>query len=567
MMGPRQECRPKLFYTEFSLDARIRADHPLRQVARMVDFNFVRPLVRSRYGRRGNPSVDPVVLLKLMFLLFLEDVASERELMARMPERLDWMWFCGYDLDDAIPNHSVISKARQRWGPGVFKEFFTRILTQCIQAGLVDGRRVHVDSSLISANASTDRLQPVVEIFGEGLYRQLDVSAAMEDLAVVTATPTSPPPAEPAQEPAQPVTPPSTQEPTQPEASGAEDSQTPEASAEQESSTAPAGTKVTPVDPDARLMTKNGKTILGYKDHRTVDDRVGIITSTITTDASVRDPHMLEAALDGHERNTGCAVSLVAADKAYGTKENYKSLKEQSITPCIPHASSSHTAGMFPREKFHYDPARDCYVCPAGQVLRRRSFEKGKIYRYWTDSEVCEACSLRPLCTKNCPRRIVRSVDEPYVEWADHCLPRSTRRHWMRRRKIRAEGSFADAANNHGYKRARWRGLVHVTIQNLLIATAQNVRKLLKRRPEKPVLQVRHPAGAVLPPAAPPASPDRCASSTPRRPWPLPQRGWASRPPHAPPPNRNLGKSPPNRIGQHARNARGTTESIAGWPP
>jgi transposase len=120
MMGPRQRQNSKLFYTQFNLDQRIRPDHPLRKVQAVVDFDFVRRRVKSLYGRRGNPSVDPVVLLKLMFLLFYENVPSERALMERMPERLDWLWFCGYDLDDSIPDHSVISKARKRWGIEIF---------------------------------------------------------------------------------------------------------------------------------------------------------------------------------------------------------------------------------------------------------------------------------------------------------------------------------------------------------------------------------------------------------------------------------------------------------------
>jgi transposase len=124
----------------------------IRPVA-VVDFGFIHRKVKPLYGRRGNPSVDPVVLLKLMFLLFYEQVPSERALMERLPERLDWLWFCGYDLDDRVPNHSVISKARARWGVEVFSDLFREILDQCIAAGLVDGRLIHADSSVLAANA------------------------------------------------------------------------------------------------------------------------------------------------------------------------------------------------------------------------------------------------------------------------------------------------------------------------------------------------------------------------------------------------------------------------------
>jgi len=175
-MGPKQGTEPQLFYTNFNLEQRIHPDHPLRAIRAAIDFEFVRPLVKELYGRRGNPSVDPTVVLKMMFLLFFEQVPSERALMARMPARLDWLWFCGYDLDDVIPNHSVISKARKRWGPEVFTQFFLRVLDKCIQAGLVDGALVHIDASVLTADADRSKLQPALRAVSAKLYEQLDQS-------------------------------------------------------------------------------------------------------------------------------------------------------------------------------------------------------------------------------------------------------------------------------------------------------------------------------------------------------------------------------------------------------
>jgi transposase len=146
----------ELFSYKVNLDKRVRSDHPLRRIAAEIDFTFIRAEVAASYGHNGHVSIDPAILLKMMFLLFLDDIASERELMKIIPERLDYLWFLGYGLDDQIPDHSVLSKARARWGKDAFEKFFTRTITQCVQAGLVDGRKLHVDSSLIDANASRD---------------------------------------------------------------------------------------------------------------------------------------------------------------------------------------------------------------------------------------------------------------------------------------------------------------------------------------------------------------------------------------------------------------------------
>lgn len=107
-------------------------------------------------GAKGNVSVPPAVILKMMLLLILYNVRSERELMLTIPERLDWLYFLGYDIDDDIPNHSVLSKARARWGVKAFRHFFERIVWQCVEAGLIDGRKLFTDTSLIDANASNN---------------------------------------------------------------------------------------------------------------------------------------------------------------------------------------------------------------------------------------------------------------------------------------------------------------------------------------------------------------------------------------------------------------------------
>ena len=155
MMGTQNE-QGSLFTYRVNLDKRVRCDHPLRRVHEAVDFGFVRAEVAALYGINGNESVDPAVILKMMFLLFFENVASERDLMRIIPERLDYLWFLGYGLEDTIPDHSVLSKARARWGRDAFEKFFVRTVGQCVAAGLVDGAKIHVDSSLNEANASCD---------------------------------------------------------------------------------------------------------------------------------------------------------------------------------------------------------------------------------------------------------------------------------------------------------------------------------------------------------------------------------------------------------------------------
>jgi len=156
MMGFQDPPQGKLFYHNINLEQRVRANHPLRKIEQFIDFDFAYQEVANKYGQNGNVSVPPPVILKLLLLLVFYNVRSERELMTTLPERLDWLWFLGFDLDSVIPNHSVLSKAKKRWGAELFKNFFERIVLQCVQAGLVDGSKIFVDSSLIDADASNN---------------------------------------------------------------------------------------------------------------------------------------------------------------------------------------------------------------------------------------------------------------------------------------------------------------------------------------------------------------------------------------------------------------------------
>jgi IS5 family transposase len=434
MMGKRQTAEPRLFYSQLNLADRISVRNPLRAIAAGIDFGWIRSAVGDLYGYNGNESVDPVVILKLHFLLFFENVPSARLLMERLPERLDWLWFCGYDLDSELPDHSVLSKARVRWGREAFLRFFRRVLEQCIAEGLVDGSVLHVDGSLVSANASMDSLGPRLQLLGGELFDHLE---------------------------------------------------------QEEGSTS--HTPVSSTDPAARLRRKNGKLQLGYQEVRAVDDQHGIITASVTVDAGTEEAHQILPALQQHEDNVGSSAQTVVADKKFGTGENYQQLRQQGMNPCIPHATHQSRKGWIPQSAFTYKPQENCYVCPRGQELHfcfHYPSKRADVYR--SRAKVCADCPLRKRCAgKSAVRNIWRNQNQEDIEWADNRWSRGHRRRLMHRRMHVMEGSFADASNHHGYKRARWRGLVSVTVQNLLIAAIQNVRKLLRyaRKPRATLAQ------------------------------------------------------------------------------
>src|ERR671926_1483748 len=122
-----------------ALEDLVPKDHFYRQVERTLDLAFVRDLVKSCYAPVGRPSVDPVVFFKLQLAMFFEGIRSERQLVEVAADRLSIRWFLGYDLHEKLPDHSSLSKIRDRYGVIIFRHFFNRIVEQCQQADLVWG--------------------------------------------------------------------------------------------------------------------------------------------------------------------------------------------------------------------------------------------------------------------------------------------------------------------------------------------------------------------------------------------------------------------------------------------
>jgi len=440
MMGRQPNQQPKLFYDRIHLDQRIRSDHVLRQIAQHIDFDFIYREVQDSYGVNGNVSVPPPVILKMMLLLILYNVRSERELLMTIPERLDWLWFLGFDLDDEIPNHSVLSKARARWGTEAFKRFFERIVSQCVQAGLVDGRKLFMDSCLIQANASNNSV-----VNTESLQRHLNkgfqrLQARLDE-------------AEPA-----------------PERPGAANQ-----------------AHISTTDPDASVTRRGGgKSKLKYQVHRAVDERCEVITATEVTTGSVHEAHRMDSLLDAHRHNTGVAAEVCVADSKYGSIENYLSCHDRGVKSHfasleLGQRGSGRQVGIIPKESFTYDAASDCFICPSGQRLRRRRFStQRQHWEYTASPQTCSRCALQPQCTRSkAGRSLKRHKRQAELDRMLSQAQSAQARRDRNKRQHLMERSFA-RGTRYGIKQARWRRLWRMAIQEYLTATIQNMVVLVR---------------------------------------------------------------------------------------
>src|SRR5215216_2067758 len=158
MLGVKERAFTPL--CNLSLETLVPASHFYRHLEAKLDLAFVRDLVRHTYKESGRPSIDPVVFFKLQLVMFFEGIRSERELVRLAADRLSVRWYLGYDLDEELPDHSSLTRIRQRYGLAVFRRFFEAIVEQCQAAGLIWGKELYVDATKVDANASVDSRRP-----------------------------------------------------------------------------------------------------------------------------------------------------------------------------------------------------------------------------------------------------------------------------------------------------------------------------------------------------------------------------------------------------------------------
>jgi transposase len=441
MMGQESSFQSKLFYHQINLEARVPNNHLLRKIQDQIDFNFIYDEVKNLYGGNGNVSIPPPVILKMMLLLILYNVRSERELMETIPMRLDWLWFLGYDLDSEVANHSVLSKARACWGMDAFRSFFERIVWQCVEAGLVDGSKIFMDSSLVDADASNNSVVDTqsLRIHLRESYKKLE--ARLEEKS--------------------------------------ESMDSPRRYVKENSR------YISSTDLDAAIVNR-GKPKLSYQVHRAVDGRSEVITATETTSGDVNEAHEMIPLLESHHLNTGIRADTVVADSKYGTIENFLACHDQGVEAHMPDLREVLLKGaqkrkIFGEERFEYDRESDTYRCPAGQRLKPKSLHIHRQSRdYAAPKKICAACDLREQCTKNkLGRTIKRHLRQEELDRMREASRSAKAKRDIRMRQHLMERSYA-RGTRYGFDRARWRGLWRVQIQEYLISTVQNIEVLLR---------------------------------------------------------------------------------------
>jgi transposase len=448
MMG-RQDADQARFFYAFSLDGRIPKSHLLRR----IDVFVIKALadvhreLAAFYSHTGRPSIDPELLMRMLIVGYCYGIRSERKLCEEVSLNLAYRWFCRLDLDDAVPDHSSFSKNRH----GRFRDsdllrgVFERVVGICLAVGLIKGDGFAVDASVIEADASRYHgVEPekidwnAIEKPSRAVREYLDALDRAEEPGDGRKTPKV----------------------------------------------------ISPSDPASAWTAKANKRVqFGYGLNYLIDNEHAIIVDVESTPARTFDEvRATGTMLQRTKTRFGLKPKRLAADTAYGTGKFLNWLVQQEIAPHIPvWDKGTRDDGTFSRTDFIFDPEQDQYTCPAGKALKqyRRNFTIPRtdnahdgIHKYRASKRDCHSCELKACCCPNIPaRNVLRSVHE---EARDHArqLAGTPQFEQSRNERKKVEMLFAHLKTTLRFERMRLRGLSGARDEFLMVAIAQNLRRL-----------------------------------------------------------------------------------------
>jgi len=481
MMQGKKHYSEKLF-KQFQLSDRVPADNFYRRLKEMLELRWLYKATKNYYGTEGQQSIDPVVFFKLMLIGYLENLGSDRRIINTVSLRLDMLFFIGYDIDESLPWHSTLSRTRQLYGEEVFKQLFKDVLKQCIDKGMVAGRRQVMDSVPVKANASMDSLIEKEILDDASTYADElkieeetdkdDNGDDADDNKTVTAARNK-----------------AVQLHHQWKAKAYKDMPRGKSLTKGDENSRPKfvsnHTHYSTTDPDARVSVKPGKPRqLNYAAQVSVDTAHHVITQIQTDYADKRDSQCLPSLLNNTISNLeeqGVEIEEVFADAGYSSGEALKALEENNITGYIPNFGQYKPT----REGFTYDKENDRYTCSRGVHLPFKKLittslgYKMKVYR--SSARDCGPCPLRSVCIgKSDFKKIDDSIDKPLYDRMHARLQTVNREKIRRLRSSTVEPVLGTLVNYLAMRRVNTRGIKQANKCILMSAVAYNLKKLLK---------------------------------------------------------------------------------------
>ena len=401
-------------YFEFvSIEDLVPKDHLVRKVDKTLDFEFIYPLVESMYSTLGRPSIDPVILFKMVFIQYLFGIRSMRQTIKEIETNMAYRWFLGLEISERVPHFSTFGKnyVRRFKDTDVFYQIFLHILNEAQAKGFIDDEVIFIDSTHIKANANKHHGEKK-EVEQEVKFYQKKLEKEINEVRV---------------------------------ANGKKPFDFPQ-------KREPALKKVSTVDPESGYFVKGEKEReYAYSAH-TACDKNGFVLGTQVTPGNIHDSQILPPLIEGLKSLPFYHPYGVAADAGYKTPTIAKYLDEQGLRPILPYTRPRGNKKNFRKNDFVYDEYYDQFLCPVGEALKSGPLNREGYINYLSDKKKCEVCPMLNKCTQSQGHQkvIQRHLWQPYLDKAEELRYTIYNKEKYKQRKETIERVFADGKEKHG---------------------------------------------------------------------------------------------------------------------
>jgi len=426
------------------IDDCVPKNHVLRDIKASLDFSFIYDEVAELYSTEtGRPSVDPVVLVKIVMIQYLFGIRSMRQTIKDIEVNLAYRWFLGFDFRDKIPHFGTFSKnyARRFADSDIFEKIFFRILEEAVSCGFVDTSAIFLDGTHIKASANKKK-----STNEEVLIDVKNYQAELEAEIKLDREKHGKKPPKDKEEP------PKTK-----------------------------NTKQSTTDPECGIFHKGEHKVDFAYTASTVCDKKGYVLDFELAPGNTHDSVMFDE-LYARVLRRFPDIKAIGLDAGYKTPWIMKQVFESGVLPAVPYKRAHTKRGFYYKKDYVYDEFYDCVICPENQVLKYSTTNKNGYKEYKSDPKVCANCPNRAKCTesKNCQKVFVRHVWEEFLEMADDIRHTKFGYETYKMRSQTIERIFGDAKERHNMRYTQFRGKQRVGLQVLLTFACMNLKKLAK---------------------------------------------------------------------------------------
>ena len=415
-----------------------------RKVDKYIDFTFIYEEVKELYcSDNGRPSIDPVVLFKLVFIQALDGLKSMRQTCKKIKVDAEYRWFLGIPFGQDTPHFSTFSKNYERRfkGTDIFEKIFINIIKQAKKYGMLNDE-FFMDSTHRKANANKNKYEDVIE--KQVKKRKLDLEEEINE----------------------------------------ERKRIGEKPFEYKNQNEEKHIKVSKTDPESGYYHRDNKEKgFMYLEHRTVNGKCNIITDAHVTKGNLHDSVVCTDRLDYQKNKLGLNIKKVGLDSGYDTIDIKKYFEKENIFGVIQYRSYGQGNTEIRKYEFKYIKEEDLYICPrTGVILPYKNIDKNGYKKYY-DRNSCNGCPFQKQCCGKAKFRTIRRlINEDVNERARQRRLSEEGKELFKKRKTTVERSFGDSKQNHGYRFTLFKGVEKNQAYTHLICAAQNMKNIALKR-------------------------------------------------------------------------------------